>query len=69
MDMAVVTHFSSALPLDVDLRPRTPAPAEEQPVDVMPYYYADYVNFALSVSYILSLHCFIILILLQLFVA
>lgn len=65
MDMGIVTHFPSALPLNVDLRPRTPAPAEEQPVDLMPYYYADYVNFALSVSYILSLHCFIILILLQ----
>jgi len=49
MDTAPVTHFSSTLPLDVDLRPRSPATAEELPVDEEPYYYADYVNVALGV--------------------
>lgn len=43
-DTAPLTHFSSALP--VDLRPRSWATAEETPVDVMPCYYADYVNLA-----------------------
>lgn len=47
---APVTHFPpSTLPLDVDLRPRSPATAEEQPTDRVPCYYADYVNVALGV--------------------